>query len=102
MYVSTASPARLDILGVPVDTLASGEVDRWLEAALAEPWDGRCRHLVTLNPEYAMATRWPGATIAGDWDGGSPHAEDDAAALARIRASGANVVLVAYGASGQV
>ena len=172
-------PQRLDILGVPVDTLEAVHVDQWLRAVLSEPWDGRCRHLVTLNPEYVMAARGdadfaatirgadlvvadgvgivlaaraiygaelarqtgvalvehlisnsmalgspvfllgagpgvahaaaaqvadrtPGAKIAGIWDGGSAEARDDAESLSRIRASGARVVLVAYGASGQV
>jgi N-acetylglucosaminyldiphosphoundecaprenol N-acetyl-beta-D-mannosaminyltransferase len=170
---------RLDLLGVPVDALDAPAVERWLLEALAEPWDGSCRHLVTLNPEYVMAARadaaftaairgadlvvadgvgvvvaarlihgarlprvtgvavterlvalsgeraapvfllgagagvadaaasrlvakLPGASIAGVWDGGSPDRQDDAEALARIRASGARVVLVAYGAAGQV
>ncbi|HEV2072938.1 MAG TPA: WecB/TagA/CpsF family glycosyltransferase [Thermomicrobiales bacterium] len=44
----------------------------------------------------------PGAVIAGTWAEGSPHQRDDAETIRRITASGANVVLVAYGAPGQV
>lgn len=175
----TTRQERLDILGVPVDTLPDAEVERWLDATLSEPWDGRCHHVVTLNPEYVMAARvdpafaaaihaadlvvadgvgivvaarlihgihltrqtgvalterlvaksqeraapvfllgagpgvaraaaaaltarLPGAAVADLWDGGSPDGRDDAEALARIRACGARVVLVAYGAAGQV
>lgn len=43
-----------------------------------------------------------GFVLAGTWDGGSAAPADDAGALARIRSSGAVVVLVAYGAPGQV
>lgn len=44
----------------------------------------------------------PNAVIAGTWAGGSPHERDDAEAIRRIAASGADVVLVAYGAPAQV
>lgn len=176
MRDSADRPQRLDILGVPVDTTGSVAFERWLHASLADPWDGQCRHLVTLNPEYVMAARadpsfaaaiqaadlvvadgvgivvagraiygvrlprqtgvalterlvaWsehsvfllgggpgvaraaeakiaertPGAKVAGVWDGGSADPRDDAEALSRIQTSGARVVLVAYGASGQI
>ena len=175
-------PPRLTVLGVPVDAVDAPRARRFLAAALADPWDGRCRHVVTLNPEYvivarrdrpfataiaaadlivadgvgvALAARWldgarargpdrvtggdlcewlaalsgataaplfllggapgvgaraaatlvrrsPGVRIAGAWDGGSPRPADDAESLARIAATGARAVLVAYGAPGQV
>lgn len=50
----------------------------------------------------ALSRRFPSARIAGRWGGGTPDPRDDAAALGRIGASGARVVLVAYGARGQV
>ncbi|MDQ6833238.1 MAG: WecB/TagA/CpsF family glycosyltransferase [Chloroflexota bacterium] len=43
-----------------------------------------------------LTRRYPSARIAGFWSG-SADADDDAAARARINASGARVVLVAYG-----
>ncbi len=44
----------------------------------------------------------PGAVISGTWAEGSAHERDDAETIRRIAASGADVVLVAYGAPGQV
>lgn len=49
-----------------------------------------------------LSRRFPGFVPAGIWDGGSPDSVDDRASLARIGASDARVVLVAYGAPGQV
>lgn len=49
-----------------------------------------------------LSARHPGFVLAGTWDGGSAAPADDAWALARIRASGAVAVLVAYGAPGQI
>lgn len=49
-----------------------------------------------------LHARYPGARIAGTWADGSSRPEDDADALRRIAATGARVVLVAYGAPGQV
>jgi len=49
-----------------------------------------------------LETSQPGAKIAGWWSDGSSDPADDAAALERIRASGAKIVAVAYGARGQV
>lgn len=48
----------------------------------------------------ALTRRLPALRIAGVWDG-SPHTRDDAEAVARIRASGARLALVAYGAPAQ-
>lgn len=47
-----------------------------------------------------LTQRLPGLRVAGSWDG-SPHPRDDAEAVARIRASGARLALVAYGAPAQ-
>lgn len=49
-----------------------------------------------------LAKRFPGLVVAGDWAGGSPDAADDVETVDRIMASGARIVLVAYGAPGQV
>lgn len=170
--------SRVDLLGLPLDLRSASEVDAWLRETLRAD-DGRCRHLVTLNPEYVMAARrdpafaeairgadlvtadgigvvlavralygtriermtgvvlterlaalsgpldapvfllgagpgvaedakerlieeHPDARFAGVWDGGTPRPADDAATIARIAASGARVVLVAYGAPAQI
>jgi N-acetylglucosaminyldiphosphoundecaprenol N-acetyl-beta-D-mannosaminyltransferase len=59
--VASAEPAadevteRLSILGVPLDPVGPDEARERLRSFLADPWDGRCRHVVTLNPEYVMA-----------------------------------------------
>jgi N-acetylglucosaminyldiphosphoundecaprenol N-acetyl-beta-D-mannosaminyltransferase len=54
-----ASPDRdrLSILGVPLDLVGADEAGATLYAFLTDPWDGRCRHVVTLNPEYVMMAR---------------------------------------------
>ncbi|MGH2559108.1 MAG: WecB/TagA/CpsF family glycosyltransferase [Thermomicrobiales bacterium] len=173
---------RAHVLGFPVDLLTPQRVRQAIEQALADPWDGCCRHVVTLNPEYVMSARhdaafavgirsadlvtadgvgialairldrharaagigrltgvdvigWltemseplhaplfllgagpgvaedaaaalrqrhPGAAIAGVWGDGTPEPQHDREAMARIVASGAEVVAVAYGAPGQV
>ena len=173
---------RIEVLGVGLDPVGRGEVERWTDAALVETAPAGCRHVVTLNPEYVMAARRDigfgraiaaadlvvadgigvllaaklldrggasgarrvtgldlcdllaeacarsgrplfllggrggaasGAAVAlGErfaglppvsfWEGGGPGPTDDAAALARIKQCGANVVLVAYGAPAQV
>lgn len=48
---------RVAILGMPLDPMEAASVRSYLRAVLEEPWDGRCRHIVTLNPEYVMAAR---------------------------------------------
>jgi N-acetylglucosaminyldiphosphoundecaprenol N-acetyl-beta-D-mannosaminyltransferase len=48
----------------------------------------------------ALTRRYPALRIAGCW-GGSPSPRDDAEVTARIRASGARLTLVAYGAPAQ-
>jgi N-acetylglucosaminyldiphosphoundecaprenol N-acetyl-beta-D-mannosaminyltransferase len=162
--------------------LLPDEARREIARALDDPWDGRCRHVVTLNPEYVMAARrdpafaagiraadlitadgvgvalairlernptgkhlgrvtgvdilgWladlsvplqaplfllgaapgvaeeaasalrsrhDGAAIAGVWDDGTPEPDHDQESIARIAASEARAVAVAYGAPGQV
>jgi len=176
--------SRVFVLGVPVDPLPLSVVEAWLHSVMTSGNGLRCRHLVTLNPEYVMAAnrdddfrkalreadlavpdgvgitlavRWlrqrrspdgsldrvtgvditemvaaisatervpvfllgagagvaeaaaghlsarhPGFVLAGTWAEGTADPPDDAEALARIRASGAVVVLVAYGAPGQI
>lgn len=173
------STSVVDILGVRLDVATLDGYRAWVSAALMDPWDGRCRQIVTLNPEYVMAARrdpevaralrdsdlatadgvgvqiaarwldrvdvprltgvtltewlaelsgsidaplfllgaapgvadkaaenlrarWPGARIAGVWAEGTPRPVDDAASVARIAASGARAVAVAYGAPGQI
>lgn len=49
-----------------------------------------------------LGRRFPGFAPAGIWDGGTAHELDDRESLWRIRESGARVVLVAYGAPGQI
>lgn len=51
------SAERLPILGCTVDQVGPEDVAAWIRHALADPWDGVCRHLVTLNPEYVMRAR---------------------------------------------
>lgn len=50
----------------------------------------------------ALGDGHPGLNIVGTWDGGSPRIVDDGEAMQRITVSGAQVLLVAYGAPGQV
>ena len=49
-----------------------------------------------------LADRHSAIRIVGTWADGTPRPDEDDESLRRIRASGATVVLVAYGASGQV
>lgn len=58
--VASDSPHQvpsIDILGVRVDTTPPRESVASVERILADPWDGVCRHVVTLNPEYVIAAR---------------------------------------------
>ncbi len=48
----------------------------------------------------ALASRLPGARITGMWSG-DPRPASDAETVARVRASGARLLLVAYGAPAQ-
>ena len=50
----------------------------------------------------ALVMAHPGAVIGGTWAEGSPRAEDDVATIRRIAASGATILLVAYGAPAQI
>lgn len=49
-----------------------------------------------------LSERYPGFVLAGTWYGGTPVPLHDAEALDRIGTCGAKVVLVAYGAPGQI
>lgn len=49
-----------------------------------------------------LLQQFPDAVIAGTWANGSPRPEDDAETIHRIRASGARILLVAYGAPAQI
>lgn len=49
-----------------------------------------------------LGDRFPATRVVGWWDGGTPDAVHDAETRDRIARSGAEVVLVAYGAPGQV
>lgn len=56
----SASPGRavdIDVLGVPVRAGPAGFVEAEIRGFLDDPWDGRCRHVATVNPEYIMAAR---------------------------------------------
>lgn len=174
----------MSILGVPVDLVTRTAVEAWLRSVMTGADGASCRHLVTLNPEYVMASmrdaefqaalrnadlatadgagiaiavrwiyhhyppretfarvtgvdvmemiggisadehipvyllgagrgvadaaaarlseRYPGFVVAGTWDGGTPGDDSDEDSRTRIRDSGAMVVLVAYGAPGQI
>jgi N-acetylglucosaminyldiphosphoundecaprenol N-acetyl-beta-D-mannosaminyltransferase len=53
--------ARLSILSVRLDLNTRAQVESIVDRFLSDPWDGVCRHIVTLNPEYVMAAqRSPG------------------------------------------
>jgi N-acetylglucosaminyldiphosphoundecaprenol N-acetyl-beta-D-mannosaminyltransferase len=47
----------LDVLGAGVDPIGPDEVRAWIDHAMSAPAGGRCRQLVTLNPEYVMLAR---------------------------------------------
>lgn len=49
-----------------------------------------------------LSEHYPGFALAGAWDAGTPRDADDQESHARIRGSAARVVLVAYGAPGQI
>jgi N-acetylglucosaminyldiphosphoundecaprenol N-acetyl-beta-D-mannosaminyltransferase len=49
-----------------------------------------------------LRRRIPAARIGGAWSGGGPDPDGDDESLDRIRSSGAQIVVVAYGAPGQV
>ncbi len=56
---STGAPetSRVTVLGTWVDMLDERDVHARLRTALGDPWDGCCRHVATLNPEYVIAAR---------------------------------------------
>ena len=176
--VGSTSFPTVTVLGVPVDRVDESGVASWLDNQLAHAQ--ACLHIVTYNPEYAIAARRnprfmqairnadlvtcdgigisvaarlhrgdaplprvtgveivrlltgasertgaslfllgadpgvapeaaarlqefaPGAQFAGWWWDGTPQPIDDAEAIERIKASGARILAVAYGAPGQV
>lgn len=56
----SASPGRagdVDVLGIPVSAGPAGIVEAEIRGFLGDPWDGKCRHVATVNPEYVMAAR---------------------------------------------
>lgn len=55
--VSPGRAADIDVLGIPVRAGPAGVVEAEIRGFLADPWDGRCRHVGTVNPEYVMAAR---------------------------------------------
>lgn len=50
-----STSAAISILGLPVDRIDEESAARWIDDQLAHA--DRCRHIVTYNPEYAMAAR---------------------------------------------
>lgn len=92
------------LLGRPIRARVTG-VD--LVEALAAAGDPALRlFLLGAGPGIAeraaaaLAARHPGVTIAGTW-AGSPQPSDAPEIMARIEASGANLLLVAFGAPAQ-
>jgi len=92
--------------GVSVERLPGVEI---MEALVA--MSGRCQAPVYLLGGSAgtvdrvierLGGHYPDARIAGGESRWTPSENDDAASIAAIRESGARVVLVAYGAPGQV
>jgi N-acetylglucosaminyldiphosphoundecaprenol N-acetyl-beta-D-mannosaminyltransferase len=57
---------------------------------------------VAVAAAAGLTQRFPGFQVAGAWAAGSPDPRDDRETIDRIRESGAKIVLVAYGAVGQV
>ena len=49
--------AEVDVLGIPVRAGPVGMVEAEIRGYLSDSWDGRCRHVATVNPEYVMAAR---------------------------------------------
>lgn len=57
---------------------------------------------VAIEAADVLLKKYPGAKIVGTWADGTPAADHDGETLRRIRESGANGLLVAYGAPKQV
>jgi N-acetylglucosaminyldiphosphoundecaprenol N-acetyl-beta-D-mannosaminyltransferase len=136
---------RLELLGIPVDTMQRSDIERRIVARLADPRPG-ILHIATINPEYVVAAhrdpvfrnalsrseiavpdgvgivaavralcsrninaasiaelqgRYP-TRIVGRWGSGTAAPTDDRESVERLRERSANVVLVGYGAPGQV
>lgn len=52
-----ASSESVSVLGVPVRAGAALEIVCVVRSYLRDPWDGVCRHVATVNPEYIIAAR---------------------------------------------
>lgn len=99
LYPAHASPDRFDrVTGVDVTEMIAG-----ISAAETVPVFllGASSGVAAVAGEN-LSERYPGFACAGVWDGGTPAESHDQESRARIRGSGAKVVLVAYGAPGQV
>lgn len=48
---------HVEILGCTLNSGGAQAARSRIQAALEEPWDGRCLHIATLNPEYVMLAR---------------------------------------------
>ncbi|MCA9832896.1 MAG: WecB/TagA/CpsF family glycosyltransferase [Thermomicrobiales bacterium] len=57
---------------------------------------------IATQAAVKLAEHAPGVVISGVWDGGTPQPIHDAESIDRIVASGARIVLVAYGAPAQI
>jgi N-acetylglucosaminyldiphosphoundecaprenol N-acetyl-beta-D-mannosaminyltransferase len=49
--------ADVNVLGIPVRAASAGAVETEIRGYLSDPWDGKCRQVATVNPEYVMAAR---------------------------------------------
>jgi len=92
--------------GMPIERVTGVDLTEWIGSHSGQP--GWSVFLLGAGPGVAITAaaaiehRTSGAAIAGSWDGGSAESKHDAESLRRIRELGARVVLVAYGAPGQV
>ncbi len=55
--VTPDASQTVDVLGTPVHIESTAEIEARVRRYLADPWDGICRHISTVNPEYVMAAR---------------------------------------------
>lgn len=55
--VNSDTSQTVDILGVEVRIASTVDVEAQTRRYLSDPWDGICRHIATVNPEYVMAAR---------------------------------------------
>lgn len=57
---------------------------------------------VALQTATCLEQAWPGVVVSDVWGNGTPAPEHDAESIQRITASGAKILLVAYGAPAQI